>query len=606
MNMKTGKTNTVHFFATMLGSLVCLCPSCDEVGNRAPSETLSATLSVSCRPFGADNEALARSAGRRNRAPETVEIPLEDRWFLAATLEEEEVAPTRADYNGITDGAKFVVVAYEISSGSSQSAMYTYNAALGQLEKSVATQAIELTTGEKYRYVHYSYNSTTEVPVYGATINVTPYSGTATNNDLLWGEGGGENGLGTDEAIEVSLSHKFTRVKLKISSSETTSANLSITSAAIETNYSDVLTVADGSFLNHTLTTAQEFSLTGAQVSTSHFVESEYRMVHAANQPVVKVRIVGTIGNKPFDLTPTFTGPLAAGGSYVLRIRFRKGVGWAGSNVYWDQSLNGGNGSLTFAPHGDRTKEMYQGVFFKWGSLVGIDPSRYNGSTDWNSSNSILYIPNYTSASVHSWTTDVHMVYNNIPSLYAESIIEQGIMDRYYLALYSDYANQKGDICRYLSESEGYGGGIGIVKGKYRMPTLCELVKGNNNGGVISGSDYGPIPAGSDGIGKWTRIGSNVSSDWFNITDTNPDGTYANFTTGANYDGYAGFPTAGGRNSYSYGSLNNVGVYGFYWSSSASSTTDFASYWYFTRDAMYIANDGRRAAYPVRCILDEE
>jgi hypothetical protein len=116
IEMKTRKTIRVYLLAgLLLGGLACLFASCDDgVGNRASGTTVASNFSVSCLPFGADEETIARSSGPRRRMTETVEIPLEDRWILSATLEEEEVRTIRASsYDALVEGARFVVVAYE-------------------------------------------------------------------------------------------------------------------------------------------------------------------------------------------------------------------------------------------------------------------------------------------------------------------------------------------------------------------------------------------------------------------------------------------------------------------------------------------------------------
>jgi hypothetical protein len=147
--MKTKKSYWQALLPAMLGIIVWF-PSCDNATeNRFPGETIAAEFTVSCAPFGSDSEPLARSA--RNRIAETVEIPLEDNWFLSATLEEEAPLPMRVDYNSITNEAKFRVVAYE-KSGSS----YTYHADAEYTYTSpylTSTSPIMVEWGKTYKYV---------------------------------------------------------------------------------------------------------------------------------------------------------------------------------------------------------------------------------------------------------------------------------------------------------------------------------------------------------------------------------------------------------------------------------------------------------------------
>jgi hypothetical protein len=383
-------------------------------------------------------------------------------------------------------------------------------------------------------------------------------------------------------------------------------------SASFETNHSGTLTVADGS-LSNTPTTAQAFSLTGDQVSTSAFIESEYRMVYAASQTSVRVKIGGTIGDQNLstsfsDVMATFTGPLAANESYVLRLRIRKGPAWAGSNVYWDQSLNGGAGSLTFAPYTDRSKEMYQGVFFQWGSLVGVDPStnpNNSGGKPWNNSPSgnVLYTPSYDAVTPanSTWTKETG---KDLGSWYV-STVGTGARNTDFFASYStaNYSSKLGDICRYLSETDE---GTGVVKGKYRMPTLFELVKGDNSGSITSGVDYGNFSS-SGVIGKWKRVGDDT--DWVQVYTTNPDGTYA-LPNGVAYEGYATFPAGGERATVNHmsipGDIMDIGTFCHYWSCSASNYSNYADAFSSSKPNTKISTTlDRGYMMSIRCILDE-
>jgi hypothetical protein len=597
--MKTKRTHKVYWLAgLLLGGLVCLFASCEEeVGNRAPSEMLATELAVSCRPFGDDGETTARSAGAPRRRAETVEIPLEDRWVLAATLEEEEEVPVRAagEYNELVNGARFMVVAYKKAAGSGyepnpQVAEYVYNSMTGLLEKKAGATAIELTTGT-YKYVYYSYNSASTVPSYnssGGTISVTPYTTAATSNDLLWGESGD---VAVGGAISVSLSHMFTRVRLRVSTSEATAASLSNVSATFETNHAGVFTVSTGKFSSSTATTAQALTLSGTHsISSTASAYSNYRLVHTAEQPSVAVKISGKIGTKTFsNRTLTFVGALAATKSYVLRIRLWKDPLWAGSNIYWDGS------KLTFAPYGDTSKRLYQGVYFLWGSLVGIRP--WCGS---KTQGNVVYVPTYvaSNASTSTWDDDEPDVfgyassYDDLPSLYGTTTSDGPNVDYFAASSTADYANKKGDICRYLSAT-------GAAPASYRMPTLYELVKGDNSGSITSGSDYGSWS--SNQIGKWLKSNSNWASAFAPSQDA-PAGTYP-ISVGATYNNLAFFPASYGFIYES--SFLNAFYNGVYWSSSAYSGTTNAYNLNFDNSGLSVGNNDRRSTCSVRCVLNQ-
>jgi hypothetical protein len=424
-------------------------------------------------------------------------------------------------------------------------------------------------------------------------------------------------------------------VKLKIGTTEATAASLIITSATFETNYAGVLTVLNGSLSPNATPAAQAFSLAGTHSVSSDAtgaVSSDYRLVYAGEKTSVKVKlsgtITGTLGTATFNnLTPTFTGALVPGNSYVLRVRIGKGLAWAGSNVYWEENLfpdrpEGQRGGLTFVPHGDRTREMYQGVFFRFGSLVGIDPSQYNGSIHWSPSGNAFYVPHYDpddeqsswweeedDVSKKDWTDSNPPTLNTpIPSSYYGDNID-------YFASYSDYENQLGDICRYLSAT-------GAAPAGYRMPTASELLMGDNSISDLSpyvGVSFGHWSS-SGTIGKWTRIG-NLTTD--PGASTNPAGTYV-VSDGAEYDGYVRFPAAGIRVYQNYtnssgerpsdGRLEDVGTWGYYQSSSIQDNDggDVPAPWaggemQFGKSVIYrifVGGSDPTQGYSVRCLLD--
>jgi uncharacterized protein (TIGR02145 family) len=71
---------------------------------------------------------------------------------------------------------------------------------------------------------------------------------------------------------------------------------------------------------------------------------------------------------------------------------------------------------------------------------------------------------------------------------------------------------------------------------------------------------------------------------------------------GSNSSGFTGLP---GGYRYSNGSFNNVGVYGFWWSSTQSSSP-FAWYRFLNYFGAYSfrANDDSAAGFSVRCVRD--
>lgn len=138
--------------------------------------------------------------------------------------------------------------------------------------------------------------------------------------------------------------------------------------------------------------------------------------------------------------------------------------GWAGCNVYWDDSyVNSDNsiGRLTFTDVGDRTKEKIQGVFFKWGSLVAIAPLE----TAFSPQNSILFSPN---GKTYEKYTDIQS-----PKVAGGNDLVENGGSRAILIDLHDPINNVGDICKYITER---GWAPGATGGKtWRLPTYDEI-----------------------------------------------------------------------------------------------------------------------------------
>ncbi|MDR1881888.1 MAG: hypothetical protein LBR26_03795 [Prevotella sp.] len=280
--------------------------------------------------------------------------------------------------------------------------------------------------------------------------------------------------------------------------------------------------------------------------------------------------------------------------------------GWAGSNIYW-VSTGSTTGYLTFEntptnnPTGAPTgKEGYQGVFFKWGNLIGLDPMRYtSGSTgnSWNSAN-VVYVPNYvtdnpttstwsrtTAGSAYTWS-NIQPVTSGSGSVlnYAHLTLNASNQSGGY-----DPANKKGDICRYLSETGTAPGSPGV---RWRMPTAAEFA----------------VPAGISNDNDYVK----TENGWNNITDTfsgNSSGTwitvdgrrkqYDHATT--NLLSYKPFFSAGGLRRPE-GSLYLVGYEADWWSSSPNGGSAYRLLFY--GDVQPSSSNDRAHAQAVRCVKE--
>jgi hypothetical protein len=307
--------------------------------------------------------------------------------------------------------------------------------------------------------------------------------------------------------------------------------------------------------------------------------------------------------------------------------------GWAGSNIYWNGT------KLTFADTpspppsytaNPTTPETYQGVFFKWGSLIGLDPSYSSmGSTSWGNSCKV-YVPTWNSgnnpfwtvknASAQAVTTDgnddtgaavspaTFATWGNIPYVSDGNTTDSPALP--YLTKDADtnladgtqvlkpstngghipqpgvavpVEKMKGDICRYLTQT---GDAPGSPKVRWRMPYANEF-----SGAT---SDY----ATNSYRNNWgNATGSTVNS---------PAGIYESLAgyrkTNSVIANYQPWFSAGGDRLTS-GELAYIGFRGYLWESSPGNSN--AYYLDLGGDRVYAVNPTSRLySFPVRCVKE--
>ncbi|MDR0894427.1 MAG: hypothetical protein LBN06_03895 [Prevotellaceae bacterium] len=259
----------------------------------------------------------------------------------------------------------------------------------------------------------------------------------------------------------------------------------------------------------------------------------------------------------------------------------RRSLTWAGSNIYWDKE----NNRLTFAEPGTTDKQQYQGVLFKYGSLVGISPY-YNGSTTFDITVTPLFVPTDFSeglwAEVKEAGETPWETYSTIP------VVNTSTMDDHISGLIEenkDWTDYKGDICAYLS------GKSGVPEGTWRMPTFNEW---NPTWLPTRSSDTSPATSYS-ATGVWN--GNITASNKFEQANQT-DGTaiisgYATHTVSGTL-----IPASGYRNST--GELSYVGRRGWYYAANGKRIY-FSALGYMP----FVAGQGN-VANPVRCVKVEE
>ena len=604
VRMKTNiheKFGMTQFMSAIM--LLCMFSACSkeaaESSQPEKGNKVAVRFTLGDVEYKGNEEVMAHR--RPDMAPETVVVPLEDGLNLYATLEVDRKLQTRAATSNLDAGTKLRVVAYLNGNTWHAQADYTVSNTVVGLNRRVLEGAPLKVDPGYYTFVAYSFNSAAALPLHSETLSdIDP------ENDLLWGwfPNDGSTHLVNATAFEeisITMSHQFSQMKIVA-----TTANLpnpyainGISNVSIPGLLAD-LKVHNG-LLTSKADITQHVSATWSGIGTNT-VTNRARIVYTggAASTIVQIGSLLLSGGKNFtNLKATFNKKLISGVSYTLRINFRKGSIWAGSNIYW-VSTGGDTGYMTFDAPDNRVRENIQGVFFKWGSLDGISPvGGYNSSAR-------FYRAVYNSANPSSttWTSIPMYSWNNVAPL-SGNLAGSIARDNQYLTAmgssrYGEMYGGKGDICQFITHTGK------APPGNWRMPTSEEF------GGVTSFWDtHNPnkVPV----AGGWTRIGDHAPpvDDFVEITiPVNANslaGLFDGFVSGGYYQGYR-FPATGVRNPN--GAAEFAGVYGEYWSSSLAYQFGVERGYCLTIFATYVAPDNLGSRQPnanngmaVRCVM---
>ncbi|MDR2805877.1 MAG: hypothetical protein LBB85_09645 [Dysgonamonadaceae bacterium] len=584
----------------LLCSITFLLSSCEKEDVPQDS-TVPVRFSISGINYPGD-ETVIRSEGGAGKVLETVEQALSNGWYLESTLMEESAPPIRASYDAIVNGAKFRMVVYDKNDKYIADKEYTYDAATTD----VAGDAFPLITGQQYKFVIYSNNTTASAPAYDKTVEVTP------NFDLLWGTATATINT-TGSRINVSLSHLFTRVKVNTTIMGGTSPVITDIKAQMSSNYTGRLTVANGMLAKKNVAAPQAF--TGWMDMGSNSVTSDYSIVYTEkdnpiNMIITSLTIKDIKENVSSNISVKFAKMLDPSKSYFLKMIIHKGI-WAGSNIYWDGT------QLTFEPAGYTGPACYyQGVQFKWGSLVGVSPV----DAMYDPNRTTIYVPNYVSSNptasswssctaaskgwIGGWRDNSNIIpyMNNAHTSISRDDSYLIDADRNTDAVYLKY---KGDICQYISKTTQ-----NSALKNYRLPLSSEF-------GGWKDSTYNWATQ-SAAIGWYKgRDDKNTQNALFQgVTVSDATGKdVLDFNSGAGFATYlkAVFPASGFRvgdpqSTVAPGTLSDVGTYGTYWSGSAYYIgADLYAYvlYYYISSVRTGVGSSRQNGRPVRCIKSE-
>ena len=495
-------------FILLIGGLASLLSSCviqDEPTppEKGPKVTVDFSLTL-----GGYNDDVVESRSLRSGDPVSDFIPVGNNVYLYATLEEERPVETRFLTTNLPPYALIQIVAYSGTTimDSAKYVVHTDNS----LRPYDNDKRLDVTAGT-YRFVAYCLFN----PDTGPTQSVPALSGTTisvgnlnTNqSDLMWGATDATITSSSTESVTITLNHLYSRIKVEASSigilpvtgsaaGETVRIK-QIRGARMNPSYGGAITL---NVLTGTLTPASSSPDTSGLllsrwrvkgtttwVSSSSLdgqeVESDHYLIHTGGSSIstlaLKIDTALVLWNGSADVNFgiyefRFSKALTPGRSYTMKLDFKRLV-WAGSNIHWDASRN----RLYFYPDTTtvNSNRGIQGVYFMWGSLIGISPL---GS--FNNSTTKLYVPPVTQS---TWTTQYAAspldwsgtTLAQIPRLSSGTLIYSTELDahstRNYLAQEAhNPVNFQGDICKYLSDNAAT---YPIPAGEWRMPNAREF-----------------------------------------------------------------------------------------------------------------------------------
>jgi hypothetical protein len=474
-------------------------------------------------------EEVTRRFDSEGWKPETVVIPLGNEWYLYATLTPDAAVerPSNELRASLAEGQKVCLAAYATGNTTTPVATGNYKVVGGALKPDGAPLGVEPGT---YYFAAYSYyDGTADYP---ATTDIDP-----TSDDLIWARTQKTITM-DDRTVVLAMAHQFSRVRVQVDASSISDAEITaLSDVAIEGGKKANLAVGTGAVTATGTAVTATFPTTGWTTTTATRL-SPYRVFYPSLTKVtvgsMSIKINSAAAQTFTNLSATFTQTLAAGVNYKVMVDVRENR-WAHSNIYWESTLNSGTGGLMF----DKTPMShsdYQGVYFKFGSLVGIAPT--------NEVDPLLYIPPVGGGnwiSTHTISTDDHGLWPSagtmpaIPYIATGASASNAAAENYLYNMGSAvFGSYTGDICSYLTG------------GDWRLPNAAEFGS--------FGADYdrvfsdGPVPNNPAGKGLLGNAGVTYRSAY----------------------GRVFFPATGERQSdNATGSVQNPGRIGWYWSGSA-------------------------------------
>jgi hypothetical protein len=554
-------------------------------------------FSLGDTPLGA-NENIFRSFNERDM--ESITVPIDADWYMSATLEPDPAVGTRASASGLDNGTEVRVLAFSDYNAGAIISQADYTVMNGN---ELVPKSTPLTVPIAGEYTFVAYTSNGQPLSFLDPLNfIDPIVG-----KVLWGKSSPIQIMADHTKAPITIKHICSKVTMKAtagtgSSNRITSISTHLSGYGINLSSGKPAPVSVATYVfpstswtygNDTVTSEPSLTYTNSESPTSvtlHFLN------------IAGATVVPPGGSIQLSYNKT----LLPNVQYTLRIIFHNTPSgtWAGSNIYWDGS------KLTFDAPGITTHEKYQGVLFKFGSLVGISPATWtysgpDGSMNMWAMADIFLPPGYQGVgwridTVSAASSTAHRLHwNKVPYWTAGTGTWRDAL--VFNATAPDQpANGLGDICRYL-------GAIGAAPAGFRLPKSVEFgYESNLSTGMNSGLYYA---WGDSRILGWASAGGFLSDPGLNDNNgttpianaDNRAGRYSLFG-GVRKDGV--FFPASGRRGYStfYFRFVYGGFRGSYWSGSTYGNGMGYSVDFHYQGLIPEFYQSRNIATPIRCI----
>lgn len=524
--------------------------------------------------------------------------------MLESSLQQENQSSTKSTLSFAT-GTKIRVLACKAGTTSVESyGDFTVVDASADPEPS-AGYTLQVTEGVPYDFYFITYNCTDSVPYY----TTIPFKDIQLGNiDFLMAKLANRTLSSTDNIINdgahpVTLDQMLTRVRLVLDASDdkiaikSTAAEL-VANVFFNYSYKYVTINADGSLTGgkdsidtkftwkvnaDTLTGSTKNGMAYTDISRTVYVPAAGYITRPENGEKTNFHIhINTLACADTTwtgLNSYFNYTLAQGTRYRLVATLHR-MAFSGSNIYWDAATS----KLTFDPVGATTSgHEYQGVLFKWGSLVGIAPNQ-----DFSTSSKV-YTTNGSSWTQQTASAAGYSDYSAIPTSTAVGTGSEDIDRAKTVLSYSASDHATGDICAAIAAMGGAPASSSDVSGvtyTWRMATSKEMFVGSN-------SDWNETYTQG-----WSKVGA-----FSDITSSTTDATgKAVLAVGAKKSLWNGvfFPASG--DLWTDGVIGDVGVYGGYWTGSAASSGNAYLFEFDNTGYKTTASSNRSMALPVRCV----